>query len=88
LRGQALGLRNSEAIYQLLTGGYIGKFNKRRFNPLGGLMNEDIIEKLEAFVGELDFLLQEGAVFSQEEKATLMSLGDDILSISEELNTL
>jgi len=49
-------------------------------------MNEDIIKKYEEFVEELDYLLGEGVVFTEEEKKRLLELNRNCDAIINSLH--
>jgi hypothetical protein len=49
-------------------------------------MNKDILEKYAEFVGEIDFLFQEGVYFSEEEKNNLLLYNEQLREIIESLN--
>ena len=49
-------------------------------------MNEDIVKKLEDFIGELDHLYQEGVVFNTAEYKSLYLLTDQLWDLLNNLN--
>jgi hypothetical protein len=51
-------------------------------------MTEQELKQLENFVSQLDFLFQEGVVFTQEQQIKIIKNAEAILDIASEINVL